>query len=211
MELRIGERIDTQSDGFAALHLSGTHEVRMAPATSATLVSATSLELTSGRIYVATLGDEKAALSITTPFGEVEDIGTQFLVGVGSTLEVSVRDGKVRIDRDTVVSAGESARVSEADILVEDDVGGEQWLWITAASAFTLEGRTLDEFLTWICGEQEWILTYSDADIRARSQSVRLSGSIRGLSATEALDAVLPSLALSWRLEEDVLIVRPET
>ena len=205
--LRIGERIETRNDGFVTLNLGGTHEVRLAPTTSITLKDAGSLQLTMGRIYAATLGAEDAALSISTPHGLVEDIGTQFLVAVDGTLSVSVREGQVRVDRDTVVSAGESARVSAADITVEDNASPDQWLWITAASTFDLEGRTLDEFLTWICGEQKWMLTYGDSDLEARSRSVTLSGSISGLNAIEALDAVLPSVALSWRLEEGALIV----
>ena len=87
-------------------------------------------------------------------------------------------------------------------------VSGPEWRWVgDVAPPFRLEGATVPAFLRRITREQGWTLEFTDASLRSRVDRVVLHGSIEGLTADEALAAVLPTCGLTSRRQGDRLIV----
>jgi hypothetical protein len=62
-------------------------------------------------------------------------------------------------------------------------------------------------FLHWITREHGWSLEFADSSLRARLDRIVLHGSIVGLTADEALAAVLPTCGLTSRRQGNRLIV----
>jgi ferric-dicitrate binding protein FerR (iron transport regulator) len=162
----VGSRLTTSGTaekgaGGVALRMPGGASLRLAEATRMRLLSGEQIELERGAVYVdhASGEGDRARIEVVTPFGSVEEIGTQFSVRrseAESQLEVRVREGEVRVVRP---GATASARAG-IELLVAKDgsirrreiaAHGPEWDWVLdRAPGFDIEGRTLGEFLRWI-------------------------------------------------------------
>jgi hypothetical protein len=126
---------------------------------------------------------------------------------------VRVRDGHVRIGAasgsheapaGTETSLDATGRVSRSMFPGH----GPEWDWtLDVAPMPAIEGRPLCDFLEWAAREGGWRLAYTDAGTPARAAEIRLSGSVAGHTLLEALDAVLPASGMSYRVEDDMLVV----
>jgi ferric-dicitrate binding protein FerR (iron transport regulator) len=98
--LRHNIELRTGSAGALRLHLNEGMDIRVGANTRLALRDAEALTLHAGLIYVDSndqLGGYNS-LRITTPFGEAEDIGTQFSVEVApNRWQVQVREGLVQM------------------------------------------------------------------------------------------------------------------
>jgi ferric-dicitrate binding protein FerR (iron transport regulator) len=204
--------IHTRRGVFAALRLTTGSMLRMDESTRLRIDSPRVVTLVDGRIYVDIPGRD-SSLDVRTALGSVRDIGTRFEVRVGNgQLRVRVRDGEVIVNADgRTASAGLGTEISSgADGLVTRPVApfGSDWAWISrTAPPFALAGRTLAEFLEWLSGETGYSIEFQgDADVVAATTV--LHGSIDGLTPEEALDVVLPSTRLEYRIVNGRLIVR---
>ncbi len=140
------------------------------------------------------------AFVIGTPQGDVRHLGTQYSAAlVDGGVQVKVREGSVSIQR-----AGRplTARAGEALTLLNNGTVtraavpsyGETWRWAEAlATGFAIEGRSLDEFLTWAARETGRKLVYASADAAREAELTQLKGSIAGLAPEAAVAAVLAS------------------
>ncbi|MEM7588128.1 MAG: FecR family protein [Acidobacteriota bacterium] len=212
----VGDVLETDSVGRAAMVLASGHELRLDVETRVRLVSREVLRLERGAVYVDSRG-APTPLEVQTPFGSARDIGTRFELRLqGDALRVRVRDGLVELDRDgdrhqaraggelTVASSGEVQRREVA-------VYGPDWEWSARAGpAFEIRGRSLGDFLEWVERETGW-RPLLDPSIAAAS--IVLDGSIVGLTPEEALGVVLPTSGLRHRIEDRILrierIARP--
>ena len=71
------------------------------------------------------------------------------------------------------------------------DVYGESWRWVeSVAPEFTIDGRTLDEFLAWAGRETGRKIVYTSADAAREAEQTRLKGSVAGLAPEAAVAAV---------------------
>ena len=215
VQLRAGDRIETGADTRTALRMLGGVSVRLDHRTSVILASESQLMLQHGAAYVdADSAASGAALHIATSVGEVRHTGTQFEVRLdGEVLQVRVREGSVAVE-----ASGErwTSRAGELLVLARGHAperrsiptSGPLWSWVSdVAPPFTLEGATVPAFLRWVTREQGWTLEFSDASLRGRVDRIVLHGSIAGLTAEEALAAVLPTCGLTSRRESDRLII----
>ena len=85
---------------------------------------------------------------------------------------------------------------------------GAEWSWLgQLAPPFTLEGSTVGAFLHWIERHHGLRWEFDDSALRERSERIVLHGSIDGLTAEEALEAVLPTCGLTFRRDGDQLII----
>jgi ferric-dicitrate binding protein FerR (iron transport regulator) len=208
--LPAGARVTTASDGRAALRLIGGASVRLDIATELWLVSPRVLELRRGAVYVdsgARAADDPL-LEITTAFGRVRDVGTQFEVRLANDrLRLSVREGAASLAHDGrlySVPGGTSLRMDGSGAVETGTVGprGEEWDWTLAvAPPFDLEGRTLRDYLAWLSRETGWKVEYADPSIAAGAGDVILHGSTAGLRPDQTPDAVLPTCGLRHRLD----------
>jgi ferric-dicitrate binding protein FerR (iron transport regulator) len=216
--VRAGSRIRTGSDSLASITLGASVDLRLDRETELRIDSVSELSITKGAVYLDT-GNQAGTtevVTVRTPFGEVEDVGTRFEVRVDpSQVLVRVRDGAVRITRGTVTS---SAAAGSAIALHRDgevirqpiEVYGPAWSWIVrAAGPYSLEKRTLAAFLTWVARESGRRVRFVDARLEESAGGTRVEGAIDGLTPEEALAVVLPTCGLTHRLDQgDVVIER---
>lgn len=215
--VRAGSVVDTQADGRASLSLASGISVRLDGKTRLRLLSASTLVLDEGAIYVDSGGGTAGTgLEVHTPLGVARDVGTRFEVRLtASSVTVRVRDGLVELKRGREAheaKAGEELTVSgnESVMRRQVPVDGPEWDWTTAlAPPFEIEGRSLRDFLEWIANENDWRLAFSDTTIERKSSTTILHGSIQGLTAREALAAVLPTSGVEHELANGVLLIRP--
>ena len=215
--VRAGDAVDTTGGGLAGLRLADGASVRVDRGTRVRLVSDTILILISGAVYVDSGNEPGArALEVRTPWGIARDIGTRFEVRInGSALRVRVRDGLVRLSQDRQshdAKPGEELTLNANGSVVRRSVPvfGAEWAWAFAlARPFDLEGRSLRDFLDWITSENGWRLRFADSAVEQKSLTTILHGSILGLTANEALSAVLSTSGVEHSLEDGVLLIQP--
>jgi ferric-dicitrate binding protein FerR (iron transport regulator) len=216
--LNVGDRIDTSSGEGLALRLTNADSLRLDENTTIEFVARNRLVLESGRIYADT-GDgiyNDAGLVVETAIGVIKDVGTQFAVQVAAgALDVAVREGRVdveQVDRTIVTVAGERMALTQGEApdfskLTPHD---EWWGWSTAlAPAFDLENQSLLEFLRWVERETGRELVFEDEELRLSAMRTDLHGSVADFDPLEALQSVIATTRLRYRVEPDrVLILR---
>ncbi len=214
--LHIGDVITTGADEGLSLRLA-RHESLRIDANSRLRVDASDrFTLLAGRIYADTgqfvYRDE--GLLIGTDFGTVSDVGTQFSVAVSSSaLDVAVREGRVDVSNSQQTYAarmGERLTVDKAGAaeLVELAPHDPAWAWVTDLTpSFDLAGRSLLEFLKWGARETGRILQFESDDTRMFAMRTDVHGSIEGLTPDEALQAILATTSVNYRIEADRIVI----
>ncbi len=227
-ELTAGASLSTDGAGRAALSLADGTSLRVDRDTRLTLTAATELRLEAGAVYVDTApaGPAGDGVTIMTPYATATDLGTQFEVRLADEAAViRVREGKVAIAPAAaanttagapghhVAPAGRGARVTADGGIETSDVSPHDpsWAWAqSVAPAFdTAGGRKLGEFLSWSARELGLELHYA-GDAGAAAAAVDLSGSVEGMTPGAALQAVMATTNLAYRVQDGRLeIYRP--
>ena len=196
------DEIRTDASGRVALRRPDGLEVRLDAATQLAVNAADRASLVSGNVYVdagapGTGGDD---FVIGTPYGDVRHLGTQYVASVkDGLLQVAVREGSVAVDKGktpVVARAGEALRIARDGAVSRSqlDVYGEAWRWAeSVAPEFAIEGRSLDEFLTWAGRETGRKVVYTSADAAREAETTQLKGSVAGLAPEAAIAAVFAS------------------
>jgi len=119
-DVPLGSGLRSARGGRAAIRLASGHTVRLDTSTEIRILDGGRVALDSGTIHVDSRTDSIAvdALSITTPFGEIREIGAQFEVRVDDDgLRVRLREGAVDLRHE-----GEALRVTEGtELMIESD------------------------------------------------------------------------------------------
>jgi hypothetical protein len=85
---------------------------------------------------------------------------------------------------------------------------GREWAWAELlAPEIEIENRPLQEFLDWFSRETGRKLELADEAVRVQTATIRMHGNIRGLTAMEALSAVMAATTLRFELPEGVIRV----
>lgn len=205
--LDAGTAVRTGAHGYLLLTAAAI-DLRVGPGTVLDLDRPGHVELTHGRIYVDS-GPEGVAhepLVIDTPFGRVNHLGTEFQVVVhASSMQVSVRSGRVNVNarsgRRETLARGQGVAVYQGGAIERLPVApyGHSWAWVNMLTPdFPIDGRPLSEFLAWYTRETGRAIVVQDAATRAIIDQTRLSGSIVGLTPTQALVAVMATTRLQY-------------
>lgn len=209
-----GAAIRTDAQSRAALALAQGQSLRLDMDTLVVFEGDTRVRLERGSVYLDSGKHGSGGVEVVTPFGTLRDVGTQFEVSLlNSGLRVRVREGQIALmHRDVRVAAarGESVSVTRDGTVTRGSVpiSGPEWAWASAAAPlFQLEDASLTDFLDWVSREEGWDWHFADAAARQRGAGVVLHGSIDKLTPAEALDAVLPTCGMAWRLEAGSLII----
>jgi ferric-dicitrate binding protein FerR (iron transport regulator) len=219
MMLGAGTVVKTGGSDRAALSWHNGHSIRLDRNTQLELVDNDSLFLKQGAIYIdsGTTAAHPRPITVSTSYGSARDIGTQFVVGSDSQgMTVRVRDGLVVVASDQIEIESGAATVGrgfQLRLALESgaqqekiETHGESWDWtFETAEAFDLDGKSTAEFLEWLSHEQGWKLEYANLRIRQNAEKAVVHGSIEGLSAQEALAAVLHTLKLDYELDDGTL------
>jgi ferric-dicitrate binding protein FerR (iron transport regulator) len=212
--LRSGQSLDARGD--AVLTLQGGGNARVARASAFAIESAELLRLVRGEIYIDIPPGNRgsAAFVVVTPAGEFLHVGTQFAVAlVNGATRLRVREGSVQwlapggastVDAGTEVVIDSNRRVTRRAI----STTGRDWSWVESlAPEIDIEDRPVSEFLAWFSRETGRKLIFADEAARTQATSVRMHGNIRGLTAMEALSAVMASTSLRFELPEGAIRV----
>jgi len=198
--------------GTLAMTLTSGVQLRLDASSTARVDSATNIWLERGAVYVDSAGAPGASpISIHTKAGVVRDIGTKFDVRLDDAgMRVRVLDGEVRV----TYGNGAEARVgARQELLLRPDgsIGprpvaatGSEWAWAErAAPPFSVDGKTLGEFLDWVSREGALTVTFVDRRLSARRERVITArpDALSGLTLAEALAEVLPTFGLRHRID----------
>jgi ferric-dicitrate binding protein FerR (iron transport regulator) len=205
---------DLEARGDTRIDLAGGGNLRVARASAFEVVATNKLRLERGELYVDIPPGARGsdAFTVLTDEGEFRHEGTQFSVAVGDRqTRLRVREGRVRwhgAAGDTVVVAGTELTIDPRGERRRDLAStGREWAWTEAlAPEIDIENRPLREFLDWFARETGRTLVI-DAAARAQSEQIRMHGSIRGLTAIEALSAVMAATTLRYELPEGAIRV----
>lgn len=221
-DLAAGSSLATDSAGRAALRLADGTSLRLDHDTRLTLAANARISLESGAVYVDTApaGASGRGVAIVTPYATATDLGTQFEVRLSDAAAlVRVREGEVAITTGAtgdagrhVAPAGQAARVAADGGIETSELAAHDpsWDWAESlAPPFDASGRSLDQFLAWSARELGLELRYS-GDAAAAAARVNLSGSVAGMTPRRALEAVMATTNLSYRIVDGRLeVYRP--
>ena len=211
-----GARLRTGSAGRAALRLTGGIELRLDSGSVLAFEGHDVARLAEGTVYVDSHAEPGAAspeFELETASGRVRHLGTQYQAQiVDGTLRVGVREGRIEID-------GRAGRVmghaGEQLVLRDGQVARSRlaptaadWDWVSSVTPpFSLEGRSVDEFLSWAARESGRTVVYATPESARRAREIALSGTVEGLTPGEAVAAVLSTTSLQPSVEAERIYV----
>ena len=200
-----------RANGQALLELADGGNLRVASGTEFEIVAKDVVRLERGEMYVDIPPGThtKSAFIARTPAGEFRHVGTQFALAIiaGET-RLRVREGTVRWLADqgeATVNAGTEVVFANGSKTVERPIGtsGKEWDWIAATTPdFEIDNRPLAEFLEWVARESGRKLVLADEQSRKRVMTIRMHGSVRGLTPMQALAAVMSATELRYDLPD---------
>jgi hypothetical protein len=213
-----GEVTETGANAAAAFRVAGGTSLRVDAASRVVWLAPARLRLERGALYVDSApGSGAAAIAVETAFATVVEIGTQFEVRLTDTpaepLRVRVREGSVELRENGQLAgaaAGEELGLAKDGSIRRAPIAtyGDLWSWVaTVAPEFEIEGRTLAAFLEWAARETGWRVELEGDGLAAAAATIRLHGSIAGMTPGEAMSVVLPGSGLDYRLADGVLTV----
>ncbi len=203
-EFPLGSLLRTRDGNRAGIRLPDGDSLRLDHSTVARLESETSIVLESGAIYIDSDGESPGGLEVRTPFGRVQEIGTQFEVRLtADRVDLRVREGEVSLTRGSDVY-----QISHGVTLSVDHLGrttpgtitswDPAWDWTQeAAPPFEIEGRSVLAFLDWYSSETGRSIRFADSDLERFAATTVLHGSLEGVSVAESPAALLPSCRLA--------------
>ena len=214
--LRAGDRLETPGGSRAALVFSRGTLVKLDEHSIIGLDADGGLTLSRGALFVDAGPDSRDPdLHVKTPLGVVRHVGTQFEVRLQEgAVRVRVREGTVAIANDEgrwMSKAGEALLLNGGAVPERRSIStyGSEWSWLDQlAPPFTLEGSTVGAFLQWISRHHGLRWQYQDPATRDKVERIILHGSIEGLTAEEAMAAVLPTCGLTFRRQGDLFVIR---
>jgi ferric-dicitrate binding protein FerR (iron transport regulator) len=213
-ELHAGQRLDLR--GRTLLSLNGGGNLRLASSSEVQVMSADSIRLVRGEMYVDIPPGSRGAQGFVaiTSAGEFRHLGTQFAISVsdGAT-RLRVREGSVQWH----TSQGQSTVNAGTEVLIDQnrnvsrqriDSYGVTWAWTEMmAPDVDIENRPLEEFLDWVARESGRELVLADDATRHQVAGIRMHGSVHGLAPLEALKAVMAATSLRLDLPAGVIRV----
>jgi ferric-dicitrate binding protein FerR (iron transport regulator) len=215
--LTVGASVKTGETGRVAFAYGSGLSLRLDRSSALERVARDRFRLSAGAVYVdAPTNAKPDELVIETRVGVVRHLGTQYQVRQWhDAVEISIREGRVEIagsDATTLAAAGEKIRISHDGRIERETISSQDpaWDWAeTTAPLFSIEDRTLDEFLQWAARETGREVAYASAEAQREAENVRLRGSIDGLDPVTALSAVLSTTDfVQYEAGENLLGVR---
>ena len=199
--------ISTARNAYVAISY-GSYDLRLNSATTVK-IRRDGVELIAGEVYISNehQGPQGQTLTVSTAFGDISDIGTQFTVRLEENQLISaVRRGAIVIN----TASGEYRAVATAatarQIILSEtfavevksiDHSGEAWDWIYhSAPPFQLEGSSAFDFLRWSTRETGLALEFVSSSAENYARTTILHGDITALNPSQAVRPVLETTHL---------------
>ncbi len=212
--LRAGQTLEVRGDSLVTL--AGGGNLRVARDSSIQVLAANAVKLERGELYVDIPPGARDSdrFMVATPAGEFRHVGTQFAVAIvdGAT-RLRVREGSVQwhaTEGDSTVDAGTEVTIERNRTVTRRPIAtaGREWAWAESlAPDIEIENRPLQEFLVWFSRETGRKLVLADDAVRNQTATIRMHGNVHGLTAMEALSAVMAATTLRFELPEGVIRV----
>ena len=211
-----GVILESGPDGRIAMGLPGGQSVRLDRESLLVLAGGKRLELIRGAVYIDSGPEaDDTQIAVETRFGTAIDVGTQYQVRVDDDgLQVGVREGRVELSRPQSdileIDSGYFFDVAPSGAVRGRQVAGNDplWRWVaTVSPTFSLEGATLEDYLTWYARESGVELRWATPQSRMIARRDVLSGSIEGLSVEDSLQLVQRIAPFEARTVDSVLEV----
>jgi ferric-dicitrate binding protein FerR (iron transport regulator) len=192
--------ITTATDARVAIKLGPGLAIRVDQNSQLQFSDAHHLTLRSGAVFIDSKPSQPnlpRLLIVTTPFGEVRHVGTQYESRLmPGALRIRVREGRVELESNSGnmrVQAGEQVVLSKGNISRTTVRSTDrEWSWTQQITPlYAIENHTLDEFLNWQARETGRELVYATAAAGQAARETILHGSIAGLTPEAALPVVL--------------------
>jgi hypothetical protein len=211
-----GAVIRTGRDGLAAMDIENGAELRLDSGTRLAFNDASEASLSQGAVYVDSgqrAGAPAEDFLLDTPLGSVRHLGTQYEARVAdSELRVGIREGRVEISasRGTVLGgAGEMLTISDGGTTRSRIAPtASEWNWVNEVTPpFSVEGRSVDEFLAWAGRETGRNVVYASPAAERQARSVTLRGTVEGLAPDQAVTAVLATTSLQPVVGDEQIMI----
>jgi len=212
--LHAGQALDVRGDSL--VQLAGGGNLRIARASAFDVVAANAVKLERGELYVDIVPGSRGSdrFVVVTPAGEFRHVGTQFALAiVNGATRLRVREGSVlwhAAEGDSTVDAGTEVVIDEHRNVTRRPIAtaGREWAWAESlAPDFEIENRPVMEFLVWFSRETGRKLDLVDDEARRQAATILMHGNVRGLTAMEALSAVMAATTLRFELPEGAIRV----
>ncbi|MCG8434543.1 MAG: FecR domain-containing protein [Gammaproteobacteria bacterium] len=207
--------IATGINDRASLAIGGSGSLRIDSLSEVRFTDPNRIGLTAGRIYIdfeSAHAEDK--IVVTTPLGDVRDVGTQFIVAlVDEDVIVQVRNGKVTMHhpaKSVDVLPGERLQVSSAGDAIKEPAAysGEQWQWVEAlADQFDFKDATVAEFLEYVHKETGLRVVYENDLVAERAGRIRFGGEFPELAPRELLKLVMSTTRFNYVIEGETLFI----
>lgn len=207
--LRVRRNYDI--DGQALIQLEDGGSLRVASGSEIEILAKNDVRLERGEMYVDIPPGThtNSAFTARTAAGEFRHVGTQFsLAVVQGVTRLRVREGSVHwlaAGDESTVKAGTEVVFRNGAGVVEREIAtsGQDWDWIaTTTPDFEIDDRPLQDFLVWVARESGRKLVLADDQTRKQVLTIRMHGSVRGLTPMQALSAVMASTQLRYDLPD---------
>ncbi|HEY7641278.1 MAG TPA: FecR domain-containing protein [Steroidobacteraceae bacterium] len=197
--------------GQALIDLEGGGNLRLAPGSEIEILAKDDVRLEKGEMYVDIPAETAAssAFIARTTAGEFHHVGTQFALAViQSGTRLRVREGSVH----WLVAGGESTVKAGTEVVFTNGVkaaerplapSAKEWDWTAQTTPdFEIDNRPLEEFLKWVARESGRRLVLADDQARKQAATIRMHGSVHGLTPMQALSAVMATTELRYDLPD---------
>ena len=215
-----GSSLRTGADSGVAVRMTNGLSLRIDAGSDVAFETPLRVRLRQGALYVDTReggkrsGTLPASIEVVTPLASVRDVGTQFEVRlVDADTLLRVREGSVWLTHaggEVKGRAGEQLQVAAGGGLARRAIASDDpvWYWVQVmASAPEIDEQPLSSVLAWVARETGRTIRYDSPATEQRAAAAILHGSIRGLDPLPALETVLATSALGYRIVEDGTIL----
>jgi len=212
-----GQSIVTRTDAGISLAWGSGGSLRIEADTRIEFISAEEVYLRSGRIYFDSTPSELIAgtsggsvqtkFRIKTDHGTMTHVGTQYMTSSSSTeLTISVREGRVSMVgnyyNETVLE-GQQLKVTGSNLasVANFPRHGAAWDWVEAtAPVADVDGRSVDEFLSWVSRETGLHISYESPEAEQKAHAGILKGKV-DMDPRSALAFRMMGEDLNWDID----------
>jgi len=213
--VQAGDTLVTSGDGSVSLSLDRGMTLRVNNNSEITLTSRDSVDVRVGTVYFDSGSSTLAgnALTIDTPFGSVEHLGTQYEVRVNEDdLRIRVREGAITFrdgQREFVGEIGQQLLLTGQSEPIQTPISttGPQWQWVEElATAPTADRQQLMELLVWVARESGRELSFESNVVVSAAETTLLTG-VAGLTPAETLQVITSTTNIRYRIQDERLFV----
>ncbi len=220
-DLLSGYAVSTGNDSALALSWRNGGSIRLDEKTTVKFSTGNTLILDAGRVYFDSQNSgtgiaSKSRLVVETKFGDVEHLGTQYMVEQGpKELLVSVREGMVQILADTYSEkalAGEKVQFSDDGLSSRTTINpsDSEWDWAAKiAPHIDAEKRSIYDFIEWVGRETGRSIQYVGPGARNLANEAILGSVDKEPLVALQLHLITTDLAADVRPDTIVISVKP--